>query len=285
MTSSDSDPAAIKTKQRADWNALSTAWEARRDEIERGGASLTTRLLELGGVGPGQTVLDVATGHGELALSAARLVGPTGRVLGVDISPAMIEVARKRASGLTNVDFVEADMEALGQAAGPFDVALSRFGLMFAVDHVGVFHTLARVITPGGVLAAAVWGPTSSHLLSKGPSALGQYLEMPPPAPGVPGPFSMSDQEQLTGELAAAGFREISVTEHVLPFEFASMEDYLSFNKAMLPPQMLQLLRDRFGSIDDADAWAVVARAVEPYEDQGGAIRLPSAALCLRAAT
>jgi SAM-dependent methyltransferase len=283
MTSTEFDPVAFKSKQRDDWNAASPGWAAGHDEFERGAASVTTRLLDLGGVRPSQTVLDVATGHGELALSAARLVGPTGRVVGVDIAPAMLEIARQRAADLDNVEFVEADLEALGQPAASFDVVLSRFGLMFAVDHVAAFRALARVLVPGGVLAAAVWGPPSAHLLSSGPAVISERLEVPPPPPGLPGPFSMCDPQRLTEELAAAGFVEVSVTAHVAPFRFGSVGDYVRFNKAVLPPPFLQMVRDRFGSADDSDTWNAVARAAEQHADRDGTIRLPSTALCLRA--
>jgi hypothetical protein len=67
MTATEFDPTAFKSKQRADWNAASPGWEAWRDEFERGAAPVTARLLDLGGVRPGQRVLDVATGHGEHA--------------------------------------------------------------------------------------------------------------------------------------------------------------------------------------------------------------------------
>jgi SAM-dependent methyltransferase len=283
MTSAEFDPIAFKSKQRADWNAMSPGWEAERDGFERGAASVTTRLLDLGGVRPGQRVLDVATGQGEPALSAARLVGPTGRVVGVDIAPAMLEIARRRAAGLDNVEFVEGDLETLGQPAASFDVVLSRFGLMFAVDHVAAFRALARVLVPGGVLAAAVWGPPSAHLLSSAPNVIGERLELPPPSPDQPGPFSMSDPLRVTEELAAAGFVEISVTEHVAPFQFSSVEEYIRYNKTLLPPQFLQMVRDRFGSADDLETWNAVARAAEQHADGDGTVRLPSTALCLRA--
>lgn len=279
MRSSGFDPVAYKTKQRADWNAMSAGWETWRDAFERGAASVTARLLDLGGVRPGQAVLDVATGQGELALSAARRVGPGGRVAGLDIAGAMIEVARQRAAaaGMDNIEFFEADMEALGQPAGSFDVVLSRFGLMFAVDHVAAFRALARVLVAGGVLAAAVWGPQSAHLLSVGPAVLSERLAMPPPPTNVPGPFSMSDPEQLTGELAAAGFQEISVAEHIVPFQFDSVEHYLDFNKGMLPSAMLEMVADT------PDTWEAVALASEQHAHPDGTIRLPSTALCLRA--
>jgi len=277
MTSTQFDPIAFKADQRAGWDAISPAWEAWQDEFETGAASVTAKLLELGGVRPGQSVLDVATGHGEPALSAARAVGPAGRVVAIDASPGMLEVARRRAVGLGNVQFVEADMESLGQVTGPFDVVLSRFGLMFAVDHVAAFRALGELLRPGGALAAAVWGPPSSHLLSAGPVALAERLAMPPP------PASMSDPERLVDELTEAGFADVSVAEHVVPFRFRSVDDYLRFNRAVLPPRTLEMVADRFGSEDDPDTWATVARAVERYVEVDGTLALPSTALCLRA--
>ncbi len=283
MTPDQFDPTEFKTEQRTHWNAISAGWEAWQNEFERGAASVTARLLELSGVRPGQAVFDVATGHGEPALSAARVVGPTGRVVGVDIAPAMLEVARRRAAGLDNVEFLEADMESPDRLAGPFDVVLSRFGLMLTVDHVAAFRTLAGVLIPGGVLAAAVWGPPASHLLATGPVVLSERLKLPPPPPGLPGPFSMSDPRQLTEELTAAGFVDVSVVEHVVPFRFHSVDDYVRFNKAVLPPQMLQMVRDRFGSQDDPETWEAVALAVGKYVDEDGSLPLPTTALCPRA--
>jgi SAM-dependent methyltransferase len=277
------DPVAFKTEQRANWNAVSTAWASWQEAFERGATTVTARLLELSGVRPGHRVLDIATGHGEPAVSAARIVGPTGRVVGVDLSPAMVEVARQRAAGLDNAEFLEGDMESIGDQVRSFDVVLSRFGLMFAVDHVAAFRKLADVLVPGGVLAAAVWGPPATHLLATGPAALAEHVQIPAPPPDTPGPFSMSDPQQLTEELTTAGFVDVSITEHTVPFHFGSIEDYLRFNREVLPPTMLETVRDRLGSEDDPGAWKAVARAVEKYADPDGSLPLPSVALCVRA--
>jgi SAM-dependent methyltransferase len=278
----DFDPVAFREQQRAHWDTVSANWANWADRFERGAGAVTERLLELAGVRPGQAVLDVATGHGEPALSAAHVVGPGGRVVGVDTSPAMLEIARRRAAGLSNVEFVVGDVESTGQPAGAFDVVLSRFGLMFAVDHVGAFRGLAEALVPGGVLAAATWGPPSTHLMSCGPGALGELLELPPPAPGSPGVYGMSDPALLTDELTAAGFVDVSVTEQVAPFRFDSVAEYVGFNQANLPPKMLDLVRDRFGAADAPQAWAPVARSVSEYVHEDGTVSLPSVALCLR---
>jgi ubiquinone/menaquinone biosynthesis C-methylase UbiE len=109
---------AVKVEQRAAWNEVSAGWEAVQDDFERGAVAVTTRLLELAELRPGQVVLDVATGHGEPALTAARLVGPTGRVVGVDIASEMLAIARRRAAGVDNVELIESDLESLTSRAG-----------------------------------------------------------------------------------------------------------------------------------------------------------------------
>ncbi|HEV7452496.1 MAG TPA: methyltransferase domain-containing protein [Pseudonocardiaceae bacterium] len=277
------DSLAVKEDIRASWNAISSGWEAVQDTFERGAASMTTRLLDLGGVREGQAVLDVATGLGEPALTAADRVGPAGRVVGVDIAAGMVEGARRRARNRENVEFLVADLESIDLPPKTFDVVLSRWGLMFAVDHVAAFRTVARLLVPGGVLAASVWSePQRAPMMSTGYAVLAQRLDMPPPPPGLPGPFSMSDPGQLTEELTEAGFTEIVVDEFVVPFRLASAQEYAEFNKAVSPPK----LRQRLAELDpeqEAETWARVGAAVERYRSAGGDLFLPSTALCVRA--
>lgn len=288
MPASRIDPVTVKREQAAAWDAISSGWELALGVFERGAASVTERLLELGGVRPGQSVLDVGTGLGEPALPAARLVGPSGRVVGVDISPAMLEVARRRArtaDGAAPVDFVVADLESIDLPARSFDVALSRWGLMFAVDHVAAFRSLLRLLVPGGVLAAAVWStPPRAPMMSMGYSVLSERLELSPPPPGTPGPFSMADPERVASELAEAGFAEVSVSEFVVPFRLETPQEYAAFNRAVSPPALLRSIRDRFGSEDDPGTWQAVAAAAARHADAGSpGLSLPSTALCLRA--
>lgn len=284
MTPANIDPAAVKQGQRASWDALSSNWEAVRERFELGAAAVTERLLDLGGVREGHAVLDVGTGHGEPALTAARRVGPAGRVTGVDISPSMLDLARRRAGGMPNVGFAEADVESIDLPAASFDVVLSRWGLMFAVDRVAAFRGLARLLVPGGVLAAAVWGePPSAPTISLGFRVLSERLELPPPPPGTPGPFSMADPERLAAEVAAAGFGDVSVTEFVVRFPFDSVEQCVAFTRAVTPPMLLRKVAERFGSEDDPGTWQAFADATEPYRSGGGPFTLPSTALIVRA--
>jgi SAM-dependent methyltransferase len=278
------DAAVYKAETRRVWDATCPGWEASLEYFERGAAAVTARLLELADLRPGQSVL-VATGNGEPALSAARVVGPAGRVVGVDLSPRMVEAAMARAEGMDNVTFAVADLEDLDGAGigGGFDAVLSRFGLMFAADRVAALRTLFGRLRPAGVLAAAVWGPPDRHLMSVGPVALAERIGLPAPAVGAPGPFGMADPGRLRADLVAAGFGGVEVGELVAPFWFSSVAEYVRFNRTALPPPLLARVAERFGSADDPDTWAAVGRAAERYAGGDGVVRLPSVALCLRA--
>ncbi|MFC9438493.1 class I SAM-dependent methyltransferase [Nocardia sp. NPDC057030] len=279
------DPVRFKHTQRANWNAISAGWMSCSADFETGGAPVTAALLDLAGVRPGQRVLDIGTGTGEPALSAAAVVGASGAVTGIDLAPEMIGRARDRGRGVGNVEFVVGDVESLNFPAASFDVVLSRWGLMFAVDRVETFRALARVLVPGGLLAAAVWAAPGSEapMMSLGFQVIARRLELPPAPPGAPGPFSMGDQEAVGAELVKAGFGDVEVSEFRVPFVLESPQRFIEFNKVVIPPGLRTMLRERFGSADDPETWAAVGEAVEPYRTPEGTVALPSKALLLRA--
>lgn len=285
MTAPSVDRSTVKAGQRASWDAISPGWEKQMAVFERGAAAMTARLLDVAGIGPGQVVLDVATGLGEPALTAAEAVGPAGRVVGADISPAMLTVARRRAAERDLlVEFVEADVESIDLPLGSFDAVLSRWGLMFAFDHVAALRGLRRLLRPGGVLAAAVWAePARAPMVGLGYRVLVDRLDLPPQPPGLPDPYSMSDPAALAGEAAAAGFTNVSVEEFVVPFHLVDPEEYSAFNRAVSPPPLLARITERYGSADAPELWDAIGDAVRPYETDDG-IDLPSTALILRAA-
>ena len=130
MSSQTFDAERFKRDSRSSWDAAAAGWEKWWPLFERAAQKVSNRLVELAGIEPGDRVLDIATGTGEPAITAARAVGPNGRVIGVDHSPGMLAVARRRASalGLTNVEYREGDAASLGEPAGSFDAVLCRWG-------------------------------------------------------------------------------------------------------------------------------------------------------------
>lgn len=114
----------------------------------------TQRLLEEAGIATGMKVLDVGCGAGDVTLLAARLVGPTGSVVGVDNNPAVMETARKRACAaeLSNVSFVADDLRDV-ELANDFDMAVGRLILLYVGDMVVALQAIARHLRPGGIVA------------------------------------------------------------------------------------------------------------------------------------
>jgi ubiquinone/menaquinone biosynthesis C-methylase UbiE len=124
---------------------------------DRWGAATVARLP----LSSGDAVLDVCCGAGASALPAARAVGPTGEVLGLDLAQPLLALARQRAAdlGLTNVSFRESDATASGLRSGSFDAVVCVFGVFFAADMPAFVAEMWRLVRPGGTLAITTWGP------------------------------------------------------------------------------------------------------------------------------
>src|SRR6266849_6153287 len=133
-------------------------------------AHLTERLFRDAGIGPGQRVLDLGSGVGDVAILAANLVGPSGEVVGIERDPHSIARARSRITeaGLRNVSFTQSDVSQI-PGSKPFDAVVGRFILMFLPDPLAVLRSLSHLVRPGGVVAfhELSWAPfllLSAHL-------------------------------------------------------------------------------------------------------------------------
>jgi ubiquinone/menaquinone biosynthesis C-methylase UbiE len=149
-----------KRVQRYGWDKAAAhyerAWQAQLEPAQ-------SMLLDMAGLAPGESLLDVACGTGLVTFRAARIVGPTGTVQGTDISEEMIATAQEmaRAQGISNCTFERMDAEALALKTGSSDVALCGLGLMYAPDPERAVAEMHRVLKPGGRAACAVWGERS----------------------------------------------------------------------------------------------------------------------------
>src|SRR6266436_9804181 len=133
-------------------------------------APYTERLLREAGIGEGQRVLDLGSGVGDVAMLLARIVGPSGAIVGIERDPTSIARANARAAeaGLRNISFTQADVNQI-DSDEPFDAAVGRFILMFLPDPASVLRSLTRLVRPGGVLSfqEPSWAPfllLSAHL-------------------------------------------------------------------------------------------------------------------------
>ena len=125
-------------------------------------APLTERFFREAGIGPGYRVLDLGSGVGDVAILAARLVGPSGEVVGIERDPRTITRARARTleSGLSNVTFTQSDVCDITTAT-PFDAVVGRYILMYLPDPSAVLRALTQLLRPGGVVAFldVSWAP------------------------------------------------------------------------------------------------------------------------------
>ena len=190
------------------WSGAAPFWEKHREVIRQMFAPVTKGLVEDGLIGRGQTVLDIATGPGEPALDVAALVGPEGRVVGIDVVPEMVAAARRASDRLAfrNAQFDIARVDHLPFATGTFDAVVSRFGVMFFPSPVDAVREMLRVLKPGKKLALAVW-----HVAEKNPffyttsRVLERFVDSPPPAPDAPDAFRFANPGKLREVLGNAG--------------------------------------------------------------------------------
>lgn len=206
--------------QIAYWNnSAGATWAALQDRLDRQIEPLGQRAMDAGAPKAGEQVLDIGCGCGQTSLELAQRVGPSGQVLGVDISEPMLEVARRRGgeAGLANVSFLAADAQTRAFPPGGFDLAFSRFGVMFFDDPTAAFRNIAAALRPDGRLAFVCWRPLAENPWMGAPmqAALSLLPPMPPPAdPTAPGPFAFADPKRLRGILAAAGLVDIDIAPH-----------------------------------------------------------------------
>jgi ubiquinone/menaquinone biosynthesis C-methylase UbiE len=212
------------------WRDAAPFWEKHREIIRQMFAIVTYALVEDGLIGSGQAVLDIATGSGEPALTIASLVGPEGKVFGIDPVLEMVEAARREADhlGLKNTQFDVAPADHLPFPADTFDAVVSRFGVMFFPSPVDAVREMLRVLKPGGKLALAVW-----HLAEENPffytlsRVIERYVDSPQLAPDAPDPFRFASPGLLRGVLGDAG--ALVLSERMLRFKIEapiSVEDF-----------------------------------------------------------
>ena len=261
------------------WAAVAPAWAEHAAYADARGAEVAERMLEVTAPRPGDRVLELACGPGGLGLAAAPRVAPDGEVVLSDVAPEMTAIAAGRAVwlGLRNVSARTLDLESIDEPDGRYDVVLCREGLMFATDPARAASEVARVLSPGGRVAIAVWGPRERNpWLGLVFDAVGAQLGRPVPPPGVPGPFSLADAEGLATLLSGVGLEDIAVTELAVPLRAASFEEWWRRTSALAGP-----LATILASLPEPAERALAARlreATRTYATPAG-LELPGVSL------
>jgi SAM-dependent methyltransferase len=256
------------------WNAAeATHWVEYQDRYDALLAPLERHLLRGAAIASRDHVLDVGCGCGATTRAAARTAS-AGDALGMDLSEAMLERAREVAEheGIANVQFVRGDVQVHEFNEGAFDVAISRFGVMFFADPIAAFANLARAVRERGRLVFLCWQDLARNdwLLVPG-GAAATVVPLPDPAPpDEPGPFSLADPDRLRSILSAAGWRDIGIDDLREPLRLGEdADDTVAFLSGT------GFARRLFQDVDQA----TVERATDAVRDAFGAYETPEGVL------
>lgn len=196
--------------QIAYWNGRSgLKWAEDQEKLDAMMQPMAEVALAAAVVTAGESVVDIGCGTGATALALADLVGPEGRVLGVDVSRPMLEVARRRAGGRANLAFAEADAAVTAFEPGAADLIFSKFGVMFFADPEAAFRNIHKALRESGRLAFICWRPMQENPFAMLPigAALKHLPPQPRPDPIAPGPFAFADPVRVGHILVQAGFK------------------------------------------------------------------------------
>lgn len=269
-TATTFDPEIYKETTRQQWQDAAEAWHRWGPTLEAWLGEATERMLDLCAVGNGSRVLDVAAGAGGQTLAAARRVGPDGAVLATDISSNILELAEaeSRRAGLTNVLTRTMDGENLDVEPDTFDAVVSRVGLIYFPDQQRALAGMRAALRPGGRIGAIVYSSADRNEFFSVPvSIIRRRAELPPPAPGQPGPFSLAG-DGLADALSAAGFHDVQVETIPAPLRLGSAAECVRFEQ-----ESFGALHQMLAGLDEAGrdaAWAEIESELRRFEGPDG---------------
>jgi len=277
------DPKQYKETQRQNWDSVAHGWEKWWGTIEIGAEKVSRRLIELATIKIGSKVLDISTGIGEPAITAARGVGNTGQVLATDISSEMLSIAKQRAvnAGLQHiVVFKQGDTGTIELPNSSFDAALCRFGLMFLPDLDTALLNIYGSLVNGGRFAAAVWAsPEKDGLFASTMNTVVKETHTSPPPEGSPGPFSLSDESMLRNYFVNTGFKDVAIERVNVIFDFGSSESYASFVHETAGP--LQEMLSNESSERRQKILRAVTESARKFADNTGTVKFSNDAICI----
>jgi ubiquinone/menaquinone biosynthesis C-methylase UbiE len=270
-------PQHVIDAQRHDWNRVAGGWEKWDRLFDENMTFLNHRLVSDARLRPGQQVLDLGSGTGYPALLAAQVVGPQGHVVGIDLAEAMLAAAGRKASrlDLTNITFRSGDVTTLPFETAAFDAVISRFCLMFLPEIPKALSEIARVLKPGGYLAAAVWSsPAKNPSIRMPMDVIKQLVDLPSPDPHAPGIFRLAQPGDLLGMAQQSGLTPLNEEEVMGDMLYASGEEYYSSLMEIAAP-----LQNLFASLSVEQQAEARTRIMHTADEsrRGGTVTFPIA--------
>jgi len=253
-------------------DAIAPGWERRRAFIEGTTVPVRDWMLRELAPQPGQTLLELAAGPGDTGFDAVERAGVGARLISTDLSPAMVDVARRRGAerGIANVDHRCLDIERIELGDDCADGVLCRFAYMLVADPATALAETRRVLRPGGRLVLAVWGAPDRNPFFV---ALGMTLvragHVPPLDPSLPGgPFSLGSVERVEAVLRGASFTEVRAEEVPVRFEVRDIDEYVAISADTAGPMALVL--QSLSESERAELTRPLGDALAPFRTAAG---------------
>ncbi len=262
-----------------DWAAArSDKWRRQIGGLETMLAPVDVPLIEALALDAPARIADLGCGGGATSIAALRLAPAGSIVHGFDLSPALIEIARRRAGAhQASLAFDVADVGTTPPPERPYDRLISRMGVMFFADPFSAFVNLRRWLTPGGRFAFAVWGPLDDNLwMTATRAAVAEATALAPVDPAAPGPFRYADGTALPALLEQAGFVGIDVVDwrQSLPIGHHPTAAAAARFALTAFSQFSEQLAQAGGDASER-AWHALTAAFGRYERAGG-VRVPA---------
>jgi len=267
----DFDPVAFKETTRKQWQNAAAAWHRWTPTLHAWLGPVTEAMLDIAKLKVGDQVLDLGAGAGEPSLSAAERVGPSGRVIATDISSNILEFAAEtaRERGLTNLETRVMDGEKPDLPDETFDAVLSRLGLIYFPDRDGALRSARRMLKSGGrVVLASFSTPEQNRFFSIPISVIRRRARLAPPAPGLPGPFSLGAPGIMEDTLRRAGFTDPTVRALRTPLRLASAAECVRFER-----ESFGALQQMLAALPDAEqeaTWEEIEQELRAFQGDAG---------------
>jgi SAM-dependent methyltransferase len=261
----------VSTESAAAWSEVAGGWERHAARMSASLAPVTERLLERLAPRPGETILEIGAGLGEVGLRVAGLVRPGGRVLVTDVSEGMLDAARRNAGDAENVEVMHVDAQTMPFEAASVDGIVARFAYMLVPNLEAAFAESSRVLRPGGRLAFAVWAEgTENRWASTIGRALVELGLVDPPEPDTPGPFRLAERERLRELVTGAGLEEPEIDDVEIQMRYVSFEEYWEVTR-----DLSMSLRNALTGLSAEDTTVLrgrVEEALTPYAGEDGLV-------------
>lgn len=265
------DPVRYKQTTHEQWQAAAEAWNRWTPTIEQWLKPVTEAIIDVGRIGPGSQVIDVAAGAGDPSITIAGIVGPDGHVLATDLSANLLEYAAGKAEdrGLTNYETRVMDGEKLDVPPESFDVVMSRVALIYFPDQQRALTGMRQALKSGGRTVNAVYSTAERNGFFSVPiSIIRERAQLPPPLPGQPGPFSLGGDGVLAEAYRQAGFTGIETRLVSAPLRMRSAAECLRFER-----ESFGALHQMLSSLPEAEresVWDEIEAALSQFEGPNG---------------